>query len=85
MKTDNVDMESISHWHYAPIKSEYGYGVHEVYFTNDDTAVSWTTNPVSLEAESLDDLREMLANIQRGISTKSYMEVDGVLVEEVRS
>jgi hypothetical protein len=49
-------MEEI--WHYRVIRKAGRYGVHEVYYDDDGEIRSCSEEPVRLEAQSLEDLRE---------------------------
>jgi hypothetical protein len=51
-------MEEI--WHYRVIRKAGRYGVHEVYSDEDGEIWGCSEEPVRVEAESLEDLREDL-------------------------
>ena len=55
----------MSHWNHRVIKKNVAdgsdwFGIHEVFYNDDDTIWSYTENPISIVGESIDDLRQTL-------------------------
>ena len=59
-----------SHWHYQVMRHKsdngYWYGIHE-YYPLPDGEAGWTENTIGLDAETVDELREMLWLILKDI------------------
>jgi hypothetical protein len=70
----------MSHWHYQLMKhttpdGEYVYyGVHEYYEM--ETGPAWTENLVTVDGESIDDIRKMLINILKDLDTYGVKDYD---------
>jgi len=61
------------HWNYRVIKSmdkngEAFFGIHEVYYEDNNVPKSCTVEPVSLAAESLEDLKADLNLIAKSFN-----------------
>lgn len=62
----------MSHWHYQLMKhtTPHGcefYAVHEYYELEEGPA--WTDNPVTVDGESIDDVKKMLICILKDMDT----------------
>lgn len=60
----------MAYWNYRVVKiphlvktqhvGRYSFGIHEVFYHNDDSIHSYTREPVDVSAETLEELREVL-------------------------
>ncbi len=73
-------------WRYRVIRrvddNEVGYGIHEV-FTLPDNDVTWTAEAVGPFGETLEELSDDLALMQRALSEPVLEEVEGESGEAV--
>ena len=74
----------MSHWHYQLMYHKYEkpnavdgegyYAVHEYYELEEGPA--WTENPVTVDGESIDDVRRMLICILKDMDTHGVKDYD---------
>ena len=69
----------MSHWHYQLMKhttptGEVYYAVHEYYEL--ETGPAWTENPITIEGESIADIRGMLIDILKDCDTHGVKDYD---------
>ena len=68
-----------SHWHYQLMyhKTEHGrefYAVHEYYDL--ETGPAWSENPITLDGESVYDVRQMLIRILKDCDTHGVKDYE---------
>jgi len=74
----------MSHWHNQLMYHKYEkpnavdgegyYAIHEYYDL--DTGPAWTDNPITIDGESVDDVRKMLVCILKDLDTHGVKEYD---------
>ena len=67
-------------WTYRIIKTEFGFGIHEIY-DGVDSQVSWTEDSVAPYGITLDQLHEDLHMMLEALDKPVLEEVDDKLVE----
>jgi hypothetical protein len=59
----------MAHWNHRVIKRTIGdsesFGIHEVYYNDDGSVEGCTIDPVAVDCDTLDDLRETLERMLR--------------------
>ena len=72
-------------WNYRVIKTTEGdcayYAIHEVYYDDDGQPDGSTVEPVFVSGESVEDIRQMLAQMLRDVDRPALEEIDGKLIE----
>jgi hypothetical protein len=70
----------MSSWHYQlmrhtdPLSDDVYYAVHEYYDL--ETGPAWTLSPVTVDGESVDDVRKMLVCILKDMDTHGVKDYD---------
>ena len=62
----------MSHWNHRVFRREWEdgtvlYGLHEVYYNDDGSIHGYTTEPVELQEETVEELREVLTRMQAAL------------------
>ena len=55
-------------WDYRVVKKEDMYGIHEVYYDDDGKPYMCTENPITMDADSENDLEWMLENVAPAVN-----------------
>jgi hypothetical protein len=54
----------MGYWNHRVVKrminNEVSYGIHEVFYNDDNSIYAYTDEPIQVQCESLEDLREYL-------------------------
>lgn len=69
----------MSHWHYQLMKhttpdGETYYAIHEYY--NLETGPAWTEKPITIDGESITEIRGMLIDILKDMDTHGVKDYD---------
>lgn len=77
-------MSHYTHWNYRvikryyPVSEDYTYNVHEVYYTDGDVPVSYSSLPVKPQGSTLEELKADLERFQAALSKPVLTEEDFV-------
>lgn len=78
----------MSNWNHRVVKieqtnGEIYYGIHEVYYDDDNKVNSWTENPVRVQEESIEELRITLERMLKSLDKDIIDEKE--MLEKIKS
>ena len=77
----------MSHWNHKVIKhtteQEVLYGIHEVFYNDDNSIYAYTEEPVRVYAESIEELREYLQWMMNCLDKEVLVDGEVEFVEKL--